>query len=48
MSSPGERLSSVLEHLNPLPTGRSKLLRKNADDIVCRDHMSNAKIKAVY
>jgi hypothetical protein len=48
MSSPGERLSSVLEHLNPLPTGRSKLLRKNADDIVCRDYMSNAKIKAVY
>lgn len=34
MSSAGERLASVLEHLNPVPTGRSKLLRKNPDDIV--------------
>jgi hypothetical protein len=48
MSSAGERLASVLEHLNPVPTGRSKLLRKNADDIVCEDHMSNAKLKTVY
>jgi hypothetical protein len=44
MSSAGERLSSVLEHLNPVPTGRNRLLRKNPDDIVCEDHMSNAKI----
>jgi undecaprenyl pyrophosphate synthase len=47
MSSAGQRLTSVLEHLNPIPTGRNRLLRKHADDIVCGYRMSNAKIKTV-
>ncbi|CZR61635.1 probable 3-ketoacyl-CoA thiolase [Phialocephala subalpina] len=34
MTTAGQRLSSVLSHLNPLSTGRSRLLQKNPDDIV--------------
>ncbi|KUJ19055.1 thiolase [Mollisia scopiformis] len=34
MTTAGQRLSSVLSHLNPLSSGRSKLLQKNPDDIV--------------
>ncbi|KAE8446829.1 hypothetical protein EG329_011606 [Mollisiaceae sp. DMI_Dod_QoI] len=34
MATAGQRLSSVLSHLNPLSSGRSKLLQKNPDDIV--------------
>jgi hypothetical protein len=38
MTSAGQRLSSVLSHLNPMSsesTGRKNLLKKNPDDIVC-------------
>jgi hypothetical protein len=45
MDSASQRLSSVLSHLNPVSTGRSKLLKKNPDDIVCGNHMSDGKIK---
>lgn len=34
MASTGERLKSVLRHLDPNPTGRDKLLQKKPDDIV--------------
>ena len=35
MALPGERLSTVLGHLNPMKaTGRESLLKKNPDDIV--------------
>jgi acetyl-CoA acyltransferase 1 len=34
MPSAGERLTSVLGHLNPSSTGRNKLMQKNQDDIV--------------
>lgn len=34
MTTAGQRLSSVLSHLNPLSSGRSRLLQKNPDDIV--------------
>lgn len=48
MSSAGQRLSSVLEHLNPAPAGRSKLLRKNADDIVCGYHFVKCQNTEVF
>lgn len=34
MASAGERLTSVLKHLNPIPSGKNKLLQKNPEDIV--------------
>lgn len=35
MASPGERLSTVMGHLNPgEASGKSKLLERNPDDIV--------------
>jgi acetyl-CoA acyltransferase 1 len=40
MASAGQRLNSVLGHLNPVAeSGREKLLRKNKDDIVGSNHI---------